>query len=122
MLTWVAGGKTSGSLSDTTKTDGVLRFYHFRKLPSFPLFVALGFSAHDIFVNEDAERISRLRLTGMVSGLILLFTALASWYVVQHARAQEAMRVASIAFESAQGMFITNAKGCILRVNRGSPV
>ncbi len=119
MLTWVAGGKTSGSLSDTTKTDGVLRFYHFRKLPSFPLFVALGFSAHDMFVNEDTERISRLRLTGMVSGLILLFTALASWYVVQHARAQEAMRVASIAFESAQGMFITNAKGCILRVNRG---
>ena len=50
--------------------------------------------------------------TGAIVGVVLVFSDVTEKYV-----AEEALRIAATAFESQQGMFITNAQRVILRVN-----
>ncbi len=79
----------------------------------------LGLATHKALLAKDGkeyqitENAAPIRnAAGAISGVVLVFSD-----VTEKCLAEAALRIAATAFESQQGMFITNAQSVILRVN-----
>jgi len=86
-------GLTHGEKTSTVTfrgiTDGIERIYHFRKLPSYPLSVAIGMATADIFAKHEQTRSQLLQQAAIVSLLLLALAALSSWYIASKRRQAE---------------------------------
>jgi diguanylate cyclase (GGDEF)-like protein/PAS domain S-box-containing protein len=78
----VAQGEKAGTLTRRSIIDGLERTYHFRKLPSYPLIVTIGFASGDIFAKHEQTRSHMLWQLVGASFLLLLLAVIASWSVV----------------------------------------
>jgi diguanylate cyclase (GGDEF)-like protein/PAS domain S-box-containing protein len=90
----VAQGAEAGTLTYPSVTDGVVRVYHFKKLPSYPLLVLIGEAHSDVFVGQERIREQRLWEAGALSFVLFAVAGLFSWYVVirkRHAQTQQQM-------------------------------
>jgi diguanylate cyclase (GGDEF)-like protein/PAS domain S-box-containing protein len=87
-----AQGNKSGTFTLPSMNDGIERTYHVRKLPSYPLLVAIGMSSQDMFAEHEKTKSHLLGETGVGSLLLLALAAIASWNVVagrRHSAAQQ---------------------------------
>jgi len=82
----LAQGNQSGTYTSPGVIDHVERILHFRKLPSYPLLVAIGADSKDAFAGHVQTRANLVRQAAIGSFLALAIAVLASWYVVARQR------------------------------------
>ena len=75
----LARGENVSTMTYPSISDGIERTYHFRKLPTYPLLVAIGMSSTDIFADHNETKSYLLRQAAFVSFLLLVLAAFASW-------------------------------------------
>ena len=88
----IARGEQTSTLTYPSVTDGVERTYHLRKLPSYPLIVAIGMASKEIFAEHENTRSYFLRQATLVSLLLLALATVASWSKTAQRRHSEAQR------------------------------
>jgi diguanylate cyclase (GGDEF)-like protein/PAS domain S-box-containing protein len=86
----LAQGKKTSTATLRSVTDNIERTYHLRKLPSYPLVVAIGMSTEDIFAEHERTKSRLLQQAIIVSALLLALAALSSWYATAKRRQSEA--------------------------------
>ncbi|MES2879000.1 MAG: EAL domain-containing protein [Pseudomonadota bacterium] len=91
LLRIVKGEKTT-MLTYRSITDGIERIHHFRKLPSYPLVVAIGMASQDVFADHELKRSQLLWQTAIASFLLLSLGGFASWRVVTGRRVSAAQQ------------------------------
>jgi diguanylate cyclase (GGDEF)-like protein/PAS domain S-box-containing protein len=105
-----------------TWTDGrhVLTAYRASRVYPFVLVVYLDEAQALAGWRQEA-----LRTAMVVAGSLLLLLGLACWYFLRferlaqaRARDEQDLRIAAAAFDSQEGIFVTDTQGVILRVNR----
>ncbi len=107
----------SGTVRDASLGDGIERIYSYRALNDYPVIVSYGLSLPTL-LGPWREVLWR-------DGLLLLVVLVALWQVTvmltrQERRRRETetdLRIAATAFESQQGIIVTDASTAILRVN-----
>ena len=91
--------------------DGIERIFSFRQVGDLPFIVFAGI-ARDDYLGEWHQHIWQYSLGA------LLFCALIIWFGIFQRRSEKEFRIAATAFETQEGMAITDANANILRVNK----
>jgi len=85
LLPLTQGEKTS-LVTYRSITDGIERMHHFRKLPSYPLAVAIGMASQDVFAEYEQKKNQLLWQASIAGVLLLALAAVGSWYVLARQR------------------------------------
>ena len=92
MVARLAKGEQAGTYTSRSVLDSVERMLHFRKLPSYPLGIAIGLDTKEVLADHRKVSANLENQAAIASGFLLLIALLASWYVVarqRHSKAQE---------------------------------
>ena len=116
--TLVESGQAAGSYVAANPSDGQHRVYSFQRLPDTPWYIAAGLAREDYLQDWESQA---ARYIGFAL-LFLLASVLSArhvWHGWQEQLAVESeLRLAAIAFETQEGISITDAESRFIRVNR----
>jgi len=116
-LPLVEKGITHAVYHTKAAIDGVDRLYSFRQVGKLPLFVFAGI-ARDDYLAEWRKHVWQYGVGALIFSMIVMGFLLRQRQVDETLRKNEAdLRVAATAFESQQGMIITDVRCIILQVN-----
>jgi two-component system, cell cycle sensor histidine kinase and response regulator CckA len=91
----------SGIFHSSSATDGVLRFWSYRRLQGYPLVVTVGLSENDTFRPVNARRNTLILWGVLVSTLMLLSTRTILWFELRQQRIEQKLRDANQRLELA---------------------
>ena len=123
------GNATGSVLGIKSPFDQESRFdVYFNRLKDYPIVVIVGISDLDLKAEMGSTRLSLTLLALMFSTAVAAVAFLLSRMYKQNSRLKEALetnraadaqlRIAAVAFDSREGMVITDAAGIIVRVNQ----
>jgi diguanylate cyclase (GGDEF)-like protein/PAS domain S-box-containing protein len=114
--------KTEVDRYQETLADGREVFTAYRASRNYPLVLVVRLDKRQALAGWRQEAVNTLVIVGSV---LLVALALASQYFLRFERVarerqrdQERLRIAAIAFESREGMLVTDAQGVVLQINQ----
>lgn len=78
----------NGTLSSISPIDGRSRFYAFRKLDNYPLFVLVGIDSDESLASTQTRKLANLELLGLAVVSIVFFTGMVCFYSTRLRRMQ----------------------------------
>lgn len=108
-----------GLYKQTSVVDGVTRHYAYRKLPDFPLIVAIGVSTEDISQAAAQFDLPAMTIASLATLIVLILTTLIcrEFSIRRRLQASEA-RIGSIIDNVPAGIYLKDMQGQYLRINR----
>jgi signal transduction histidine kinase/CheY-like chemotaxis protein/HPt (histidine-containing phosphotransfer) domain-containing protein len=104
-----------GSVRSVSPVDGLERFLGFRRLPDYPLIVAVGLSADDVFASNLHDRLDYLAAGALLTIVILVVGTL---IINQNRRLLRSRQVLSDAVENIdQGLLMIDEKNQMPLIN-----
>jgi diguanylate cyclase (GGDEF)-like protein/PAS domain S-box-containing protein len=85
IVRWSQGEQTATYVNPGV-IDGIERILHYRKLPSYPMLIAIGADSKDVFADHVLIKANLQWQAGIASLLLLAIAVLASWYEVARRR------------------------------------
>ena len=111
----LVGGPPSGSFVSKSPIDGVVRLLSFRKVPEYPLTVAVGLALDEIYAGYERER---MEYFGVGATLTLLVLAVGAVLVRQRARLVSSQMALTATLENiSQGILMKDADGRVPVIN-----
>ncbi|MEO6351796.1 MAG: EAL domain-containing protein [Burkholderiaceae bacterium] len=124
LMSRIDQGQKSGAATTRSVVDGVERILFFRKVTPYPIAVIAGITSTDVLSAHLQARNMLLWQASIASLLILVLGMVFSYHqrqirrdILQRKRTEQQLRIAAAAFESQEGMFVTDADKVIQRVN-----
>ncbi|HZX30052.1 MAG TPA: EAL domain-containing protein, partial [Rhodocyclaceae bacterium] len=111
-------GQTAATYAATNPSDGTHRLYTFQRLPNAPWYISAG-QAWEDYVQEwefQAARYIGFALLFLVVSVLLARQVWRGWR--KQLAVESELRLAAIAFETQEGISITDARNRFIRVNR----
>jgi len=108
-----------GLYKQTSVVDGVTRHYAYRKLPDFPLIVAIGVSTEDISETAAKFELPAITIASLITLIVLILTTLIcrEFSIRRRLQTGEA-RIGSIIDNVPAGIYLKDMQGRYLRINR----
>ncbi|MCX7174002.1 MAG: diguanylate cyclase [Proteobacteria bacterium] len=114
----IASGVAASTYHTKNAGDGAERTNTYRRLSAVPFHLVAGMGAEDYLAEWHGD----VRKAVAIATIFFVVTAMFAWlqwrsYVLTE-KAGDERRIAAVAFESRQGMVVTDARNIIIRVNR----
>ncbi len=108
-----------GLYTQTSVVDGITRQYAYRKLPNYPLIVAIGVSTDDISQAAAGFALSTTAIASLVTVIVLILTTLIcrEFSIRRRLQTNEA-RLSSVMDNVPAGIYLKDMSGRYLKVNR----
>ena len=121
----VAAGRTAGTFSGQSGSDGLLRTLSFRRVGQLPMYIVVGLAKVDYLVDWNAELMRAIALASLFALVTLVFTITIhrAWRRREadvDALAAQERKFRQLLDSSPDGLVIADAHGLITLVNRNA--